>query len=98
MPSGKTDAPDGCVHSEMAGQAAESGGAGNQANAEQLALSKNQQKKLAKRARFVEQRATRKQNRKEQVGVGDVRVNDEGWRSLGKTEGMIVKRQCHESD
>ena len=30
-------------------------------------LSKNQQKKLAKRAKFVEQRQARKQNRKEQV-------------------------------
>ena len=30
-------------------------------------LSKNQQKKLAKRARIVEQRTERRQNRKEQV-------------------------------
>jgi hypothetical protein len=35
--------------------------------AEAPVLSKNQLKKLAKRAKFVEQRQARKQNRKEQV-------------------------------
>ena len=34
-------------------------------------LSKNQQKKLAKRARIVEQRAERRLNRKEQVWSAD---------------------------
>jgi len=54
-------------------------------------LSKNQQKKLAKRARMVEQRTARKLNRKEQVQTPDKRCV---FFQLCTRRGLILPWAC----